>query len=120
MKTFSANYYSEITDGECSRPDAFVQEGKSFVFPDFDFVISRNKSGDAISTFKNDTWDLRPYGLTGSQGRLMFANVSKENRLDAKWVIFILMYFSDSGRASVLSANTLVGYMKLVRDLDSF
>ncbi|EGQ9206777.1 hypothetical protein ACPF3V_003332 [Vibrio cholerae] len=122
MRSYGAAYYTETDNNQYGEPDLFLVHGKSFTRPAPDFVISRSNIGDVISVYGDDAWDLRSYGLAVNlnQGTLIFSTISDKRRDEAKWILFVLMYFSDAGRASALSVSTLVNYLKLIRNVDAF
>ena len=101
-----------------NTPDSFYFD-EAFHRPSDDFVISRTIEGDTLSKYGDDIWDLRPYRTAGvcKSGRINFSIAEGAVKEEAKWLIFLLLFIADSGRATGLSMVTIMGYWKTIRKL---
>ncbi len=103
-------------------PDSLDLESNSSLYPDNDFVISRNNDGTDLSRFGDDILDLTPYSTTGpavfnsvswsndnDRSSISTKNISRELRC----INFALMYFSPE----VMSVGTLRIYWANLRRL---
>ena len=61
---------------------------------------------------------LRPYRTVNYGGaRIYFSFAEDAVKEDAKWLMFLLLFIADSGRATGLAIGTVMGYWKIVRKL---
>lgn len=106
---------------ECAKPDHYVPDLKKICRPNSDFVISRKSDGSILSRYGDDSWALWPYRNTPRRiSALNFHDFPDEIKDDIKWVLFILIYLSDHGRASTLGVGSLAQYMQLLKNLSIF
>jgi len=87
--------------------------------PSSDFVISRSLNGVVLSTYSDDLWDLRPYRLSGDTGnaRFNFDVFDHSLKEEVKWLMFLLLFVSDSGKSTGLSVSSCMNYFKAIRGL---
>jgi len=121
MKTISYKAFS-WTEGKTAPDDYITVLNEPVKRPSPDFVVSRDVSGNVVSKYCDDIWDLSPYRLAGDTGSvtLYFNKMSSCSICDAKWLMFILMFMADSGRATGLRVSTILGYMKPVKRLEKY
>jgi len=86
--------------------------------PPRDFVISRNKSGDVVSRYSDDIWDLTPYNLTNRTCRLYFLiknaeGLSTDHLSQMKWLLFCLMYIIPKA----ISTSSASDFFKIIRKI---
>ncbi len=117
---YFANYVVFDYDAEIA-PDAYVP-GKKGDPPPSDFVVSKSLSGEVLSMYGDDVWDLRPYRLSGDSGngRIWFSSFKNKNAEEIKWILFILMFICEPERSNSLSISSLIGYAKPLRILASY
>lgn len=103
-------------------PDTFIYNSKECIRPKDTFVISKNLDGSIISKYGDEIWDLTPYRLVGHTGtsRIDFCSLNEDQIPEAKWVVFVLLFFADTGRATGLGISTLMTYMKFIKVLFKF
>lgn len=80
-----------------------------------DFVISRDKNGNIISRYKDDTWDFTPYRSNPAEySKLNFNSRinNKENIKIAKRLIMLLLLFGSGNKNSKYSVGTICDYFK--------
>lgn len=104
-------------------PDDFVHR------PFADHVLCRDPDGNPTAIYGNDHWDFNPYRLTSGYIRILsfddFVDCDDEafkGQLveEAKFILYLLMYFSASGHLGRLSASTLVQYFFQLRTMAKF
>ncbi|OQW70583.1 MAG: hypothetical protein BVN34_00945 [Proteobacteria bacterium ST_bin12] len=125
MKKLNVANINDISSiDEFGANDDYFKFSRSEVLrrPSDDFVISHSHSGNVISTYASDVWDLTPYDAYGgiSQLKLIFSSLPHAAIQDAKWLVFLIMHHTNTGRIAGLSANTISGYMKSVRAIAFF
>ena len=103
------------------QPDVFVSSHS--LFPAQNFVISRTKTGEVLSVYGDDVWNLTPYHPRGTYYPISFSKcieringVNPLNVEQMKQLIFLLMYKSPS----LVSVKTLLHYHHLNFDLIKF
>lgn len=123
MIAYDSGIYQEGT-----APDQYIPNvsDNKFIYPNNDFVISRNNYGEAISIYGDDTWDLSPYKLTITGcSRIHFhtwyssSNINNEKNVECyKWLIFILIYLTPySGHENAKSVGTIISYSIMIRHI---
>lgn len=123
-----SSYNVQIVLPEGSRkPDTYelVRDRRgSPMRPSNDFVVSRDTDGNVVSRYGDPVWDLSFYSTTVTGSRAIYFSswlpVSELCQLieDSKWMLFMLMYIADTGRAGYLSVSYLCNrYPALLRDL---
>lgn len=97
------------------EPDSFKSDG-NLIFPDHNFVISRNNNGETLSVFGDNVWNLTPYNPRGNYLAIIFDEIIKEldgaNPIcmeEMKRIIFLLIYKSPNP----ISVKTLLHYQHL-------
>jgi len=106
-----------------AAPDTFtINTNTPFSPPENKFIISRYLTGEILSCYGNDTWDLTPYSSAGdtSSARIHFSSFSQHSLEDIKWLMFILLFIADSGRCTGLSVSTIKSYFKVMRPLAEY
>jgi len=103
-----------------SEPDYYVtdlDEGLQTPYPDENFIISRTKTGEILSLYSDDHWDLSPYTEHSRASRIIYFKKvipdvpeSKIIIREYKWIMFMLIFISNYGRASSLSVTTIYGH----------
>ncbi|MDP1658752.1 MAG: hypothetical protein Q8L73_05305 [Methylotenera sp.] len=105
-------------------PDIYVISPltKSVKRPSSNFVISRNIKGEVVSCYGQNVWNLAPYRLVGdtSSAKILFNKLSSDSVANAKWLMFVLLFMVDTGRATGLSISTVLCYMKPIRQLEKY
>jgi len=103
-------------------PDEYHSSLTKLIKPNESFVISRNIDGEILSRYRDDIWDFTPYKKNNntSQSKLYFSELFGTYKSDTKWIMFIMIYMSESNRHSRLSTNTIVSYMKILNDITKY
>ena len=123
LTTYLAGFGADVNLPDYLAPDSYiVTDQDSITRPNKEFVISRDMAGIILSKYGDETWDLSPYRSGGDFGpaTLHFNKLPKSTRDDAKWLMFILLYMAESGRATGLSVSTIMNYMKSIRKLTNY
>lgn len=107
-----------------AEPDSYVTDlEKAFEtsYPDENFIISRTKTGQVLSRFGDDHWDLSPYTEHSRATRIIYFKKvlpdvpeSKVILREYKWIMFILIFISNYGRAGFLSVSTICRHSVVV------
>ena len=114
---YSANFTNPFEESNKSTPGTFYFD-KAFSRPSDEFVISRTIEERTLSKYGDDIWDLRPYRTVNYGGaRIYFSFAEDAVKEDAKWLMFLLLFIADSGRATGLAIGTVMGYWNIVRKL---
>lgn len=104
-------------------PDDFVHR------PFADHVLCRDPDGNPTAVYGDDKWDFNPYRLSAGYIRVLSfdnfvdcddAAFKSQLTEEAKFILYLLMYFSASGHVGRLSASTLVQYFFLLRSMARF
>lgn len=104
-------------------PDSFLlSKTAEYSRPSCDFVISRGKGGDVVSKYGDDCWDLSSYRQSGvfCSSIIHFEKLPCGTNDSAKWLVFVLLYMADTGRATSLSVSSIMDYMKVIRVLSEY
>lgn len=120
---YRASYGSIINLHEKAAPDTYISSSDAVTKrPSNNFIISRDNEGEIVSKYGDLVWNLTPYRMLGdtSCATINYSKLSKSNIDDAKWIVFILMFLVDSGRATTLSTSTINCYMKPIRLLEKY
>jgi hypothetical protein len=123
VSTFYPTFLAPVNNLNINKPDLFIiEQGQLVTKPKSNFVISRNNKGEVLSSYGDDTWNLKPYRQGGNQKEavLNFGKLSQSTINDAKWLMFLLMFLIGSGKATSLGVSTLYSYMKPIRSLSNF
>ncbi|MGM3215634.1 integrase [Pseudomonas sp. PhalM4] len=96
--------------------------------PADDFVICRNSKGEPTAVYGDDTWDLNPQRLSAKRvTALNFSDIFKGNDPDqialiaeAKFIVFCLIFYVDSGRLGRLSVGTIYNLFGVVRLMTNY
>lgn len=105
-------------------PDEYIPS--SAKLPPDEFVISRDKSGNALSRYGDMTWDRTPYH--NSKGGKFVLHLAfwgdgvvtvQRNQLmiELRWLMFIQIYLK---QGQLFSNSTLNGYLNLFRAIAQF
>lgn len=110
-----------LSNKSTQDPDVFIFKDPT-IRPHPEFTISRTKDGKKLSTYNDDTWDLRPYQLAGASrsAKLHFKFAEGNRKAEAKWLMFICMFIADTGGATGMSVATLLNYLKIIRALSKY
>lgn len=102
------NYY----EFSLSAPDSISMDAFDINKIRQDFVISRDKNGKVLSSYKDNVWNLRTYASNPSQhGIIDFENrIKYSNISDAKKLMFLLIVFGSGRNGSQYSIETLGHY----------
>ncbi len=113
----TASYLSD------KEPDHFTSK------PSLDHVLCRDANGKPTAIYGADTWDLNPYRLSASRISAMYLTdlVDCEDETfrsqlieEARFILYLLMYFSAGGHLGRLSASTILQYWSLSRQMAKF
>ena len=86
------------------------------VDPEDDFVISKKPNGSVLSRYGDNVWILWPYATVPKKPPpLIFSGFCDKIKADVKWLMFILIYMTNTGRANTLSPGTLTRYMSVLK-----
>lgn len=102
------NYY----ESSLSAPDSILIDTFDINEIRQDFIISRDKDGKVLSSYKDNVWNLRTYISNPSQhGIIDFENrIESSNISDAKKLMFLLIVFGNGRNGSQYSVETLGHY----------
>ena len=102
------NYY----EFSLSAPDSISMDAFDINKIRQDFVISRDKNGKVLSSYKDNVWNLKTYASNPSQhGIIDFENrIKSSNISDAKKLMFLLIVFGSGRNGSQYSIETLGHY----------
>ncbi|WP_275288342.1 hypothetical protein [Halomonas elongata] len=119
-QAYYPNFSSLAQDIACAPAPFTPNEVGQRPLPDF--VVSKTLEGKTLSIYSDDVWDFRPYRLSGNTGnaRFNFKIFSNSTKEEVKWLMFLLLFMVDSGRASGISISTTMTYFKAVRSLAKY
>ena len=102
------NYY----EFSLSAPDSISMDAFDINKIRQDFVISRDKNGKVLSSYKDNVWNLKTYASNPSQhGIIDFENrIESSNISDVKKLMFLLIVFGSGRNGSQYSVETLGHY----------
>ena len=102
------NYY----ESSLSAPDSILIDTFDINEISQDFIISRDKDGKVLSSYKDNVWNLRTYVSNPSQhGIIDFENrIESSNISDVKKLMFLLIVFGSGRNGSQYSVETLGHY----------
>lgn len=122
LKKINPAYGNSASIPKRAAPDSFLLNNNKIEKPCNSYVISRNGNGDILSTYGDDTWDLRPYRLAGESGaaKIHLHKIHSSKRDEIRWLIFLVMYTANNGRSSGLSVSSIMNYIKLLRNLATY
>ena len=102
------NYY----ESSLSAPDSILIDTFDINEIRQDFIISRDKDGKVLSSYKDNVWNLRTYVSNPSQhGIIDFENrIESSNISDVKKLMFLLIVFGSGRNGSQYSVETLGHY----------
>lgn len=94
-----------------------------FAKPAPDFVLCRDKAGNATAVYGEPVWDFNPYKLSARKiSRINFDKVfdsegAEQQALveEVKHILYCLIYFAGGGRLGALSASTFSQYWGVLR-----
>lgn len=113
------NFVQLVSDDIKVEPFTFIKKGTP---PSSDFIVSKSSSGEPLSIYSDDLWDFRPYRLSGDTGnaRFNFSIFSEGIKGEVKWLMFLLLFVVESGRATGISISSCMNYFKAIRTLARF
>ena len=104
------NLFEGLYNEKYEKPDSYELENYNKLFSvKNNFIISRNKDGSVLSTFKNDIWDLSPYSEFST--KLNFNNISITYRNEIKRLLLIIIVCNSANNKSSLAPRTLDKYI---------
>ncbi|WP_046069660.1 hypothetical protein [Pseudomonas synxantha] len=124
----SSVFYSTLFSGESKSvlaPDPLLSSGWR---PAYDFVMCRNAEGHPTAVYGQDRWDFNPIRLSVKKisvldfGRALPEGDPKLERLkqEAKWMMFCLAYYVNTGRLGGLSVATLYRYFPIIMEMAKY
>ena len=120
---YRASYGSITNLHEKAAPDSYISSCDDVVkCPSNNFIIARDTEGKVVSEYGDLIWNLTAYRMLGdtSTATINYSKLSESNINDAKWIVFVLMFLVDSGKATALSTSTIICYMKPIRLLEKY
>lgn len=100
-----------------AEPDFYIKDFDKNLersYPDENFVISRTKTGIVLSRYRDDYWDLSPYTEHSRGPRIIYFNKIINDITDSKiiideykWIMFMFIFITETGRSSFLSVSTI-------------
>ena len=111
---------SGVAGAGAVSPDSYDEDDG--VPPD-DFVLCRDRSGNATAVYGSDVWDFNPYRLSASKVNLfrfdcmLDGDGVEQRRLvsEVKYIFFCLIYYVSAGHIGRLSPATLLQYYAVIR-----
>lgn len=106
MKKYSC--FSMLSDAK--QPDRFLHSAndeKYIKLPSDDFVLCRDSLGEVTARYSDEEWDFSPYTPSGSYPVRLILPDSLYSCCDIKWVLFLHIYYTDSGRSGQITTNSL-------------
>lgn len=95
--------------------------------PSPDFVLCRDRNGNATAVYGDDVWDFNPYRLSAKRIRKISfdtVGIGSQNRSvlvdEIKKILFLIIYTVESGRLGKLSASSLISYFEELRIMADF
>ena len=110
----------ECALGKAADSYHYVKEARPFA----DFVLCRDIGGNPTAVYGHDCWDFNPYRLSGKTmslfrfDLLLKGEFKAERRAlvdEAKYLLFCIQYFAQSGHTGTIAASTLFGYYEVIR-----
>ncbi|MFL7022877.1 hypothetical protein BCS58_00825 [Enterovibrio norvegicus] len=105
------------------EPDRYVDS------PLDDFVLCRDCEGNPTAVYGGDSWDFNPYRLSARRiSKIKFNNEFGTSNYDfesllndqIKYILYLIIYQSRSGRTGRTSASTLIQYFYTLRKIACF
>jgi integrase len=91
-----------------ATPDIYYQDTTKQLYPNDDFVISRNLAGDVLSRYSDLSYDLTPYRTTkNGKAKIPFNVITKKYQGEAHWLWFICYRFAKGRNNNNLSVGVL-------------
>lgn len=91
-----------------------------------DLVLCRDIEGAPTAIYKDDCWDFTPYD-EDRKTKLRFYSFTEDRDdfidnlvSEAKWIMFLLIYKVNAGRAGLLMPGTLYEFSLVVRNICAF
>ncbi|WP_027672228.1 hypothetical protein [Rheinheimera baltica] len=107
-----------------AEPDSYVtdpERGLESAYPDENFIVSRTKTGEVLSRYSDDYWDLTPYTEHSRASRIIYFKKALPDVAESgvilseyKWIMFMLISISNYGRAGFLSVSTIYKHSTVV------
>jgi hypothetical protein len=89
-----------------------------------DFVLCRDKNGNATAVYGEDIWNYNPYRLSGKAMNLFRFDLLLEGEHqaerralvdEAKYLLFCIQYYAQAGHTGTIAASTLYGYYQIMK-----
>jgi len=99
---------------EKSKPDEFELENFNINNIAENFVISRDKDGNIISKFKDDTWDLGSYNINSNKTKKIHFSTRfaiNNSTYEAKKLLILYLLFNSGRNGSSIAFNTIQGFI---------
>jgi len=106
--------FEGLYPNEKSKPDEFKLENFNINTIAEDFVVSRDKDGNIISKFKDDTWDFSNYKIKSSRSRRIHfsSKLAIDNSTyEAKKLLMLYLLFNNGRNGSAIAFNTILGFV---------
>jgi hypothetical protein len=115
-------------DSPLAEPDVYIRDLDAdfeVSYPHGDFIISRTKTGNILSRYRDDCWDLSPYAIHSRAHSIIYFKKTIPNEGSVlfdeyKWIMFIIIFIADSGRSGFLSISTICGHANSVAFLAKY
>lgn len=87
--------------------------------PDFSHVLCRDRHGIPTAVFGEDKWDFNPYRLSARKQQVInfqklsvgeFPAIRRKLINEAKYLLFLILYYSNSGKVGTLAVSTIYNY----------
>ena len=97
--------------------------------PSVGFVLCRDKDGKPTAVYGKDKWDFNPYRLSANPLSLFRFDLILEGEFkverrklvdEAKYLLFCIQYFAQTGHLGTLSASTNYGYYQVMNKAIEF
>lgn len=121
----SSDFFSNILSGEANAVLTDIPECPGSFVPGDDFVMCKDRQGNPTAVYGQARWDFNPLRL--SVKRITIINFSSIFSADedacarlvseSKFIMFCLLYYTNSGRIGSLSMATLYNFFPVVRSL---
>ena len=106
--------FEGLYPNEKSKPDEFKLENFNVNTIAEDFVVSRDKDGNIISKFKDDTWDFSNYKLKSNKARKIHFSSKLaigNSTYEAKKLLILYLLFNNGKNDSAMAFNTILGFV---------
>ncbi|WP_462174625.1 hypothetical protein [Pseudoalteromonas gelatinilytica] len=130
MKIKYESAFHKIADEHAIVPDKYTLLDDAFTSPKRNFVLCKDSSGLPTAVYGERTWDFTPINVAeGTTSKLNFNFLDKldlekdtANSLydEVKTLMFMLIYFSGSGRTGISSVKVILNRFHSLRKISLF